>query len=80
MGILSVMIQGDSRTVIKKCQTIKPNKSAIGVIIRDIQNKKEKKYYERERKRTSRERLQINSILNQREDGGRTQTKGFFEE
>ncbi|MBA0805393.1 hypothetical protein Gohar_004911 [Gossypium harknessii] len=40
MGILSVAIMGDSRTVIKKCQTTKPDKSVIGAIIRDIQSKK----------------------------------------
>ncbi|MBA0768957.1 hypothetical protein Gotri_017727, partial [Gossypium trilobum] len=37
MGILLVTIMGDSRTVIKKCQTTKPDKSVIGVIIRDFQ-------------------------------------------
>lgn len=33
MGILSATIMGDSRTIIKKCQTTKPDKSVIGAII-----------------------------------------------
>ncbi|KAG8501065.1 hypothetical protein CXB51_003131 [Gossypium anomalum] len=40
MGIQSVKIMGDSRTIIKKGQTSSTDKSVIGAIIRDIQNKK----------------------------------------
>ncbi|KAK5777297.1 hypothetical protein PVK06_045264 [Gossypium arboreum] len=44
LGILirfnSLAIVGDSRTVIKKCQTTDPDKSIIGALIRDIQRKK----------------------------------------
>ncbi|MBA0575827.1 hypothetical protein Golob_024873 [Gossypium lobatum] len=36
----SVRIMGDSKTVIKKSQTTSTDKSVIGAIIRDIQNKK----------------------------------------
>ncbi|MFQ6657295.1 hypothetical protein Gotur_027034 [Gossypium turneri] len=38
MGIRSVTIMGDSKTVIKKCQTTDMDKSIIGPIIRDIQS------------------------------------------
>ncbi|KAA3486342.1 reverse transcriptase [Gossypium australe] len=37
MGFQTVKIKGDSRAVIKKCQTKKINKSVISAIIRDIQ-------------------------------------------
>ncbi|MBA0628281.1 hypothetical protein Godav_023039 [Gossypium davidsonii] len=37
MGLRSVTIMGDSKTVIKKCQTIDMDKSIIGPVIRDIQ-------------------------------------------
>ncbi|KAK5817765.1 hypothetical protein PVK06_022693 [Gossypium arboreum] len=40
MGIQSIKIMKDSRTIIKKCQTSSTDKSEIGVIIKDIQNKK----------------------------------------
>lgn len=40
MGFNSTAIVGDSRTVIKKCQTTAPDKSIIGELIRDIQSKK----------------------------------------
>ncbi|MBA0753649.1 hypothetical protein Gogos_020071 [Gossypium gossypioides] len=36
----SVQLMGDSKTIIKKCQTTSTDKSVIGAIIRDIQNKK----------------------------------------
>ncbi|KAK5793588.1 hypothetical protein PVK06_034740 [Gossypium arboreum] len=39
MGIHSVTVKGDSRTVIKKCQTSMQDKSIIGAIISDIQKK-----------------------------------------
>lgn len=39
MGIQSVIIMGDSRTVIKKCQMSSTDKSEIGAIIKNIQNK-----------------------------------------
>ncbi|KAG8480642.1 hypothetical protein CXB51_025232 [Gossypium anomalum] len=39
MGFREIQIKGDSRTVIKKCQSTETDKSAIGAIIRDIQNK-----------------------------------------
>ncbi|KAK5775112.1 hypothetical protein PVK06_042980 [Gossypium arboreum] len=39
MGIHSVTVKGDSRTVIKKCQTSMQDKSVIGAIISDIQKK-----------------------------------------
>ncbi|MBA0628280.1 hypothetical protein Godav_023039 [Gossypium davidsonii] len=38
MGLRSVTIMGDSKTVIKKCQTIDMDKSIIGPVIRDIQS------------------------------------------
>ncbi|MBA0670398.1 hypothetical protein Goklo_029237, partial [Gossypium klotzschianum] len=37
MGLRSVTIMGDSKTVIKKCQATGMDKSIIGVVIRDIQ-------------------------------------------
>ncbi|MBA0630100.1 hypothetical protein Godav_002229 [Gossypium davidsonii] len=40
MGFNSLAIVGDSRTVIKKCQSTDPDKSVIGALIRDIQSKK----------------------------------------
>ncbi|KAH1039228.1 hypothetical protein J1N35_040971 [Gossypium stocksii] len=40
MGFNILEIVGDSRTVITKCQTIGPDKSILGAIIRDIQSKK----------------------------------------
>ncbi|MBA0779578.1 hypothetical protein Gotri_003823, partial [Gossypium trilobum] len=38
MGLRSVTIMGDSKTVIKKCQTTDMDKSIIGPVIRDIQS------------------------------------------
>ncbi|MBA0817433.1 hypothetical protein Gohar_019486 [Gossypium harknessii] len=38
MGLRSVTIMGDSKTVIKKCQATGMDKSIIGAVIRDIQN------------------------------------------
>lgn len=40
LDLLSVTIIEDSQTVIKKCQTMKSDKSVIEAIIRDIQSKK----------------------------------------
>ncbi|KAK5776504.1 hypothetical protein PVK06_044463 [Gossypium arboreum] len=40
MGFHLVDILGDSKTVIKKCNSIATDKSVIGAIIRDIQRKK----------------------------------------
>lgn len=40
MGIHSVKIIGDSRTIIKKYQTSSTDKSVIEAIIKDIQSKK----------------------------------------
>ncbi|KAK5834818.1 hypothetical protein PVK06_010495 [Gossypium arboreum] len=40
LGMQSVKIMGDSRTIIKKCQTTSTDESVIGAIIRDIQNMK----------------------------------------
>ncbi|TYH89250.1 hypothetical protein ES332_D01G245700v1 [Gossypium tomentosum] len=40
MGLDSVTIIGDSKTVINKCQTTVRDKSIIGVIIKDIQSNK----------------------------------------
>ncbi|KAK5784566.1 hypothetical protein PVK06_039092 [Gossypium arboreum] len=40
LGVQSIKLMGDSKTIIKKCQTILTDKSVIGAIIRDIQNKK----------------------------------------
>ncbi|KAK5775147.1 hypothetical protein PVK06_043016 [Gossypium arboreum] len=40
MDLLPITIMGDSHTVIKKCQSMKPDKSVIEVIISDIQSKK----------------------------------------
>ncbi|KAG8503655.1 hypothetical protein CXB51_001673 [Gossypium anomalum] len=40
IGLISVTIMGDSKTVIKKCRMTKPEKSVIGAIIRDIQSKR----------------------------------------
>ncbi|MBA0657531.1 hypothetical protein Goklo_009813 [Gossypium klotzschianum] len=37
MGIRSVTIKGDSKTVIKKCQATGMDKSIIGAVNRDIQ-------------------------------------------
>ncbi|KAK5802154.1 hypothetical protein PVK06_029737 [Gossypium arboreum] len=39
-GVHSIKIIGDSKTTIRKCQTTATNKSVIGAIIKDIQNKK----------------------------------------
>ncbi|MBA0618697.1 hypothetical protein Godav_028001, partial [Gossypium davidsonii] len=41
MGLHSVTIKGDSRTIIKKCQTKAQDKSVIGAIISDIQRESE---------------------------------------
>ncbi|KAK5826118.1 hypothetical protein PVK06_021028 [Gossypium arboreum] len=38
LGFQEIQIKGDSRTVIRKCQTTVKDRSAIGAIIRDIQN------------------------------------------
>ncbi|MBA0814402.1 hypothetical protein Gohar_020234 [Gossypium harknessii] len=40
MGLGSVTIMGDSKTVINKCQTTVQDKSIIGVTIKDIQSNK----------------------------------------
>ncbi|KAH1031002.1 hypothetical protein J1N35_043176 [Gossypium stocksii] len=40
LGVKKLMIYGDSRTVLKKCQQTNRDKSAIGALIRDIQQKK----------------------------------------
>ncbi|KAG8477506.1 hypothetical protein CXB51_031048 [Gossypium anomalum] len=40
MGLTSAIIMGDSKTVIKKCQSIEVDKSVLGAIIRDIQSKR----------------------------------------
>nr|KJB11692.1 hypothetical protein B456_001G272100 [Gossypium raimondii] len=40
LRIHSMKLMGDSKTVIKKCQETSTNKSVIGAIIRDIQQKK----------------------------------------
>ncbi|KAH1064863.1 hypothetical protein J1N35_029850 [Gossypium stocksii] len=40
MNLPSVTVMGDSRTIIKKCQSIEKDKSVIGAIIHDIQSKK----------------------------------------
>ncbi|MBA0760507.1 hypothetical protein Gotri_023250 [Gossypium trilobum] len=40
MGLDSVTIMGDSKTVINKCQTTVRDKSIIGAIIKDIQSNK----------------------------------------
>lgn len=40
MGFNSLQIVGDSKTVIKKCQSKDPDKLTIGAFIRDIQSKK----------------------------------------
>ncbi|KAK5833208.1 hypothetical protein PVK06_017025 [Gossypium arboreum] len=39
MDLPSVTVMGDSRTIIKKCQAMKRDKSAIGAIINNIHNK-----------------------------------------
>lgn len=39
MDFPSVTIMGDSRTIIKKCQAMKNDKSVIGAIIKDIHSK-----------------------------------------
>lgn len=39
MGFRDSQIKGDSKTVIRKCQTTEVDKSVIGAIIRDIQDK-----------------------------------------
>ncbi|KAA3467779.1 glycine, alanine and asparagine-rich protein-like [Gossypium australe] len=38
IGIWEIQVKGDSRTVIRKCQTTEKDKFAIGAIIQDIQN------------------------------------------
>ncbi|MBA0604863.1 hypothetical protein Godav_017495 [Gossypium davidsonii] len=38
LGLRSVTIRGDSKTVIKKCQSTERNKSIIGAIINDIKS------------------------------------------
>ncbi|KAH1098258.1 hypothetical protein J1N35_015179 [Gossypium stocksii] len=38
MAFPSFTVMGDSRTVIKKCQSKKPDKSVVGTIVRDIQS------------------------------------------
>ncbi|KAG8500774.1 hypothetical protein CXB51_002800 [Gossypium anomalum] len=40
LGLQSIKIMGDSKTVIKKCQANLPDKSVLGAIINDIHNKK----------------------------------------
>lgn len=40
MNLPSVTVIGDSRTIIKKCQSMEKDKSVIGAIIHDIQSKK----------------------------------------
>lgn len=40
LGLQSATIMGDSKTIIKKSQTTSPDKSVIGAIINDIQNRK----------------------------------------
>ncbi|KAK5826301.1 hypothetical protein PVK06_021218 [Gossypium arboreum] len=42
IGFNKMEVVGDSRTVIKKCQSTDIDKSVIGAIIRDIQSKKDK--------------------------------------
>lgn len=39
-GFSSVLIEGDSKSVVKKCESDLPNKSEIGAIIFSIQNLK----------------------------------------
>lgn len=38
LGLRSATIRGDSKTVIKKCQSAERDKSSIGVVINDIKN------------------------------------------
>ncbi|MBA0787144.1 hypothetical protein Gotri_025813 [Gossypium trilobum] len=40
LGVNKIEVVGDSKTIIKKCQSSNTNKSVIGAIIRDIQNQK----------------------------------------
>lgn len=40
MGLTTCIILGDSRTVIKKCQSTYYDRSIVGAVIRDIQNLK----------------------------------------
>ncbi|KAK5803804.1 hypothetical protein PVK06_031453 [Gossypium arboreum] len=40
MGLSTVTIEGDSKTVIQKCQTIRMDKSVLETIIYDIQTRK----------------------------------------
>ncbi|KAH1106665.1 hypothetical protein J1N35_010433 [Gossypium stocksii] len=40
LGVHSIKLMGDSKIIIRKCQTTLTDKSVIGAIIRDIQNKK----------------------------------------
>lgn len=40
MGLTTCSIMGDSRTTIKKCQSLENDRSIIGAFIRDIQNLK----------------------------------------
>lgn len=42
MGLNKIEVVGDSKTIIKKCQSIDTDKSVIGAIIRDIQSKKDR--------------------------------------
>lgn len=36
MGFTSIIIEGDAKTIIKKCNSTNPDKSAMGALIRDI--------------------------------------------
>ncbi|MBA0788059.1 hypothetical protein Gotri_024998 [Gossypium trilobum] len=40
MGLNKMGVVGDLKTIIKRCQSTSIDKSVIGAIIRDIQNKK----------------------------------------
>ncbi|MBA0746818.1 hypothetical protein Gogos_009301 [Gossypium gossypioides] len=42
MGLNKMEVVGDSKTVIKKCQSTDTDKSIIGAIIRDIQSQKDR--------------------------------------
>ncbi|MBA0638750.1 hypothetical protein Godav_025627, partial [Gossypium davidsonii] len=42
MGLNKIEVVGDSKTVIKKCQSTDTDKSVIGAIIRDIQSQKDR--------------------------------------
>lgn len=58
MGLTTCSIMGDSRTTIKKCQSLENDRSIIGAFIRDIQNLEKiildsvQRAVERNRKRT----------------------------